>query len=98
MKYFFNHKRQVEIEELYRLRENRAFYTLELVKRIPIYEYTDELEANWLIYEGDELTVWPVYAVGGFSWEFGEFKNKEEAYKELLDILNTGLYEMYHDL
>ena len=98
MKYFFNHKRQVEIEELYRLRENRAFYSLGLVKRIPIYEYTDELEAKWLVDESNELTVWPIYAADGFSWEFGDFKNKEEAYKELLAILNIGLYEMYHDL
>lgn len=98
MKYFFNHKRQVEIEELHKLREDCSFYTLELVKRIPIYEHTDELEAKWLADESNGLTVWPVYVAGGFSWEFGDFKNKEEAYKELLNILNIGLYEMYHDL
>lgn len=97
MKYFFDHRRQVEIEELHELRENRAFYTLELVKRIPIYEHTDELEEKWLTNESDELTVWPVTA-GGFSWEFGDFKNKEEAYRELLDILNFDLYQLYHDL
>lgn len=97
MKFFFNHKRQVELEEIYKLVENHKLWTMEMVHAIPLYPYSEELNEKWLS-NSNELTVWPVYSAGGYSTDFVECKNKEEAYYELYYSLNNSLYEQYHDL
>jgi len=96
MKFFFNHKKQVELEEHYQLVELRRYWTEEMVRRIPIYPYSEELNEKWL--NSNELSVWPVYDACGYSGDFIECKDKNQAYNELLYSLNNNLYERYHDL
>lgn len=96
MKFFFNHKKQVELEERYQLVELRRFWTEEMVRMIPIYPYSEELNEKWL--NSSELSVWPVYDTCGYSGDFIECKDKNQAYNELLYSLNNNLYERYHDL
>ena len=65
---------------------------------LPLNEivFTQDLNEKWL--NSNELSVWPVYDTCGYSGDFIECKDKNQAYNELLYSLNNNLYERYHDL
>lgn len=90
---------------------DREYYTINDIKRCPIYEMSPEQEDTWIHCVEDEdrdpteteyMWIDAVCCVRDpdryYSWISGLFENKDEAYKALLQTHNDDLYEYYHDL
>ena len=91
MKYFYD----CEIaESVINSRKYRAL-TDEEVKRIPLYPANDFLIEGWNA--GLNMDIEPLSYFDGPSFSFGDFANKNDAYRELCFNLNRDIAETIFD-
>lgn len=91
MKYFYDCK---IAESVINFRKYRAL-TDDEVKHIPLYPANDFLVEGWNA--GLNMDIEPLSYFDGPSFSFGEFDNKEEAYRELCFNLNRDIAETIFD-
>ena len=90
MKFYFN-MRDEDLKP-----ENETYWNEKTIRMIRIYPATNKLDNEWLTNEFSSL--WPVYDACEYSTEFVECKDKDAAYDELLNALNTSIYERINDI
>ena len=92
MKFFYDSE---IAETIINSRKYRAL-TDEEVKRIPLYPVNDFLVEDWNA--GLNMDIEPLSYFDGPSFSFGDFANKDEAYRELCFNLNRDIADTIFDL
>lgn len=88
MMYYYDMK--VEVDH-----EPNKYWTMEEVKQIPLYPFSDETKKLAM---AENSTLWPVHDPCGWSFEHVNCKDEEEAYRHLLDSFNLSIYEALNDI
>lgn len=91
MKYYYN------MQDTYHHLGNE-YWTADEVRSIRLIPVNDNENGETLI-DDSHYCLWPVYDCDhGYSWDFVDCKDEDEAYDFLLRSLNTSVYEYLHDI